>query len=849
MDFYKCKFKNMRTKNIYLTVSLMILLFGSLDIFAQGGANISNLFPLRNANAASTSGNIIITADQPFSDNEVTKSSIAVFSQRAGGKKAGRVSINGNTLSFDPAVDFKPGEKIFVTIGRGSGLAKAEVYQFTTAAVPVQGGFCPQTIPSNRRDINNVFGADTDGDGQLEIVSAGTAALAVADINRDGSLETLITEIGPFGSVREYLGGFNYLVSRNPVSLALADLDGDGDLDFMTADREANNVSIRLYPVRPGDLSGRSILPVGLEPLDVAAADLDSDGDMDILAANSASGMVSIWLNNGSASFSAGNDVAVGVNPNRIETADLDGDGDLDILTSNAGSNSVSVRLNDGSGNFITAREVPVGLNPVGVNAADIDADGDLDILAPNRGGNGSVSLRVNDGAGAFSGDEELAVGQTPNDIDVADMNGDGYLDILTSQSNRFTVIYKTPFATSVTAANVFANLDSTSVTLTATVSATCAGGRVQFFIDNISVGSTPIVDGRAKLNIPTTGLKTKTYIIKANYLGDGTYLPSTSDPLRNGIMKVNKKNLPPTANAGPDQYLRPQTTNTILNGSGSDPEDGNNVSFRWIQISGPSIARLNHSDAATMQVYDLKAGTYDFCLIVTDQQKATDADHVIVSVQPGFVDSILSFTLIDADKQQAIRQLNDGDVLDLAILPTVHLNIRANPKGGVVDNVAIVLSGTETRNVNADNPPYTLFGYDYDENLYNSWTPAIGPYTLWAQPFGPPGGGYALQINFTVINSAPLSTTDPGIHLSSFPNPAGKQAVFSFSTPQNESRVTLNLYDLSGKVISRVYDGKADAHQQFKFNFDGSSLSPGVYLLRLNTLKSAKSFKVIMNQ
>ncbi|OUJ71420.1 hypothetical protein BXP70_21940 [Hymenobacter crusticola] len=39
-----------------------------------------------------------------------------VYGQQASGRKAGTATVSGNTLTFNPAADFKPGETVFTTL-------------------------------------------------------------------------------------------------------------------------------------------------------------------------------------------------------------------------------------------------------------------------------------------------------------------------------------------------------------------------------------------------------------------------------------------------------------------------------------------------------------------------------------------------------------------------------------------------------------------------------------------------------------------------------------------------------------------------------------------------------------
>jgi hypothetical protein len=86
-------------------------------------------------------------------------------------------------------------------------------------------------------------------------------------------------------------------------------------------------------------------------------------------------------------------------------------------------------------------------------------------------------------------------------------------------------------------------------------------------------------------------------------------------------------------------------------------------------------------------------------------------------------------------------------------------------------------------------------------------------------------------------------------IKLGAYPNAFGKQSTIAFTLPTDEQIVTLDVYDLKGSKVKRMYEGKAGANQTLEFDFNGSSLSPGMYLLRLTTPKKVENFKMIMTE
>ncbi|GAB3027830.1 Kelch repeat-containing protein [Spirosoma pulveris] len=123
---------------------------------------------------------------------------------------------------------------------------------------------------------------------------------------------------------------------------------------------------------------------------------------------------------------------------------------------------------------------------------------------------------------------------------------------------------------------------------------------------------------------------------------------------------------------------------------------------------------------------------------------------------------SVVSFSLMNTNTNQPIKQLVPGEQLDLAALPTRNLSIRANVSTAAIGSVVMALTGTEVRTQIENVVPYALFG-DNGGSFY-SWTPSAGSYNLTATPYTDPGGagtaGNALSLNFTVIDGTPPTGT-----------------------------------------------------------------------------------------
>jgi predicted esterase len=90
--------------------------------------------------------------------------------------------------------------------------------------------------------------------------------------------------------------------------------------------------------------------------------------------------------------------------------------------------------------------------------------------------------------------------------------------------------------------------------------------------------------------------------------------------------------NQPPVADAGSNITITLPTSSVTLNGSGSHDNDGTITTYAWTKISGGS-ATITSPSATSTTVTGLTQGTYQFKLTVTDNNSATGADTVQVTV------------------------------------------------------------------------------------------------------------------------------------------------------------------------------------------------------------------------
>jgi hypothetical protein len=117
--------------------------------------------------------------------------------------------------------------------------------------------------------------------------------------------------------------------------------------------------------------------------------------------------------------------------------------------------------------------------------------------------------------------------------------------------------------------------------------------------------------------------------------------------------------------------------------------------------------------------------------------------------------EAVTTLMLINADTDQDIGPIQNGDTINLSLIGTSNLNVRADTSPATVGSVVFGLDGNPNFKTEST-APYALAG-DNAGN-YNPWTPALGPHTLTATPYSASGGGGTvgtpLTVNFTVVST-----------------------------------------------------------------------------------------------
>ncbi len=296
------------------------------------------------------------------------------------------------------------------------------------------------TANSIANNISRLFGNDIGNlTSQIQIpVGLQPTALAALDFNQDGN-QDLVVANRLSQTVTLLLGdgtgNFNsrnniFLGSLEPISIRVGDFNNDGRLDIASANTN-NSISV-LTNVDGESLNPTIVLNTGQLPNSLEVADLDHDGNLDIVIGKSDSEELTIFVGDGTGSFTSKNILAgCGVAPKINGVGDFNHDGLIDLLVN---GNTNRVLFGDNNGQFNKAIDIVKGsISTFG----DFNNDSNLDVLV--FVGDKNFSLVLSDGKGRaktttnFSIDVDLVNGL----LSTGDFNKDGKLDFLVTDKNN----------------------------------------------------------------------------------------------------------------------------------------------------------------------------------------------------------------------------------------------------------------------------------------------------------------------------------------------------------------------------------------------------------------------------
>lgn len=278
-------------------------------------------------------------------------------------------------------------------------------------------------------------------------------------------------------------------------------------------------------------------------------------------------------------------------------------------------------------------QSITLPVNSVTLNGSATDADGTISSylwtkISGPAGGGGSIT----NAAAAVTSVTGLLAGIYKFELKVTDNNG-------ATDTDTMQVIVFAPNIPPV--AN--AGLDQSITLPTNTANLIGSGSDVDGTITayrwtKISGPAAGTITNAAAASTTVTGLIAGVYVFELRVTDN-----NGATAIDNMQVTVNPENIPPVANAGPDQSVVLPTANSVtLTGSGSDV-DGFIVAYKWRQISGPADKLLSPNTAVSV-LDALVAGSYKYELTVTDNKGAIGKDTMVVNATNAIPPSQNSF-------------------------------------------------------------------------------------------------------------------------------------------------------------------------------------------------------------
>jgi hypothetical protein len=481
------------------------------------------------------------------------------------------------------------------------------------------GTFQPaQGYPTKGFGSSSVAVGDFNGDGKLDVVVANQCS--TRDCKSGGRVSVLLGNgDGTLQAARNYSSG-----GYTTLSVAIADFNKDGNLDLAVANQcqdtscQNGSVSVLLGNGNGSFQPAQSFASAGYQTDSVVVGDFNGDGNPDLALTSQCqdsscqNGGVSVLLGNGDGTFQTGQSYnSAGSQADSVVVTDLNGDGNPDLVVSNlclstitCNSGFVRALIGKGDGTFYGGYGYSSGgPNAYSVVAADFNGDGNADVVVANSDG---TCVLLGNGDGTL----QTAVHYFPGGISISsgDFHGDHQPDIVVAGGAVSTVTvlsnvvagFRLATSTSLTSSQN-PSVVNQSVLFTATITTQFGGsptGTVTFKSGAATLGKGTVSNGQATLNYSFTSAGGNSIV--ATYSGDSTFLPSSSPPLRQTVLKAPTTT---TLTSSPDPSQLGQTvkfTATVNGQYGGTPtglitfQDGQIV-LAQVQLTG-GVARYKTS-------------------------------------------------------------------------------------------------------------------------------------------------------------------------------------------------------------------------------------------------------------
>jgi hypothetical protein len=579
----------------------------TLTIIVSNGTSTVNVPPVAKAG---NDANVTLPTNSVYLNGTASSDQDGTISTYAWSKVSGPaatiVDPSGSTTAVNGLVEGTYVFKLKVTDNKGATSEDQVVIVVNAAAnvtpVAKAGNDITITLPTNTVTLNGT--TSTDGDGTISKYLWSKVS---------GPAATIVNSAGSSTAVNNLVEG-TYVFK-----LKVTDNDGASSEDQVTV---KVNPAANVAPTAKAGNDVTITLPTNSVTLN-GNGSTDDDGNITSYVWTKVSGPAATIVDAGGMSTAIDN-LVEGTYVFKLKVTDNDGASDEDQVTVKVNPKPIVAPVaRAGADITITLPLKTVTLN--GTNSSD--ADGTISSYLWTKV-SGPAATIVNAG-GSSTAVNNLVEGTYVFRLKVTDNDGASSEDLVTVKVNPAANVAPVARAGN----DITVTLPENKISLSAVSSSDADGtiasyawakltGPSQFIIADAGASFTSVtnlVEGTYTFRLVVTDNKgatdADTIIVKVN--------PAPPPP-----------NVAPEAQAGQNQTITLPENAVSLNGTSSSDADGTIASYVWSFVSGPSTYSLTNATKPTANVSDLGEGTYTFRLEVKDNDGATDADTISITVK-----------------------------------------------------------------------------------------------------------------------------------------------------------------------------------------------------------------------
>lgn len=216
----------------------------------------------------------------------------------------------------------------------------------------------------------NVAVGDLNRDGRLDLVSASSGTNTISVLLATGTRTFAAAQAVTIGDTNARAGG-----------VALADVNRDGKLDAVVTNNPQSQL-VTLLGTGTGAFGSPTSVATQAGPNTPVVAEMTGDQSLDVVVPNGSANTVQVFKGTGTGSFTAFSSVGVAWNPVTVSTGDVDRNGTTDVVATTWYGGQMQLMLNDGTGALtLQAQGYVIGGQASAGILADTNRDGRLDLL------------------------------------------------------------------------------------------------------------------------------------------------------------------------------------------------------------------------------------------------------------------------------------------------------------------------------------------------------------------------------------------------------------------------------------------------------------------------------------